>query len=559
MWKFGRGTICLFGCLVLIHAAYSAQSDMQASVDDVQWFRDAKFGMFIHWGPGSLTGSELSWSRGGARPDRPDVPEGPISITEYDSLYKRFNPTKFDADEWVRIAKSAGCRYLVFTTKHHDGFSMFDSKLTDYKVTNSPFGRDATAELARACHDANFKLGLYFSGPDWYNPDFMTERHPRFVRYFAGQVRELCANYGKIDVLWFDMGGPPASYAAESVISTARRMQPEILINNRLGLPCDFDTPEQRVGSFQNQRPWESCITIGDQWTWRANENVKSLKQCIQTLVSCVVSDGNLLFNVGPAPTGEIEPPQVERMAEIGKWLKKYGESIYGTRGGPFIMGASGGSTYKGNRIYLHVLDWNADAIDLPIRADMVRSCSLLTGGKVQMTATSAGIRISVTKDNRDSIDTIVKLELKGAASTIPPVKVVNTASLATEMPATASSVYMGDTTNWGPSRAFDDDFMSRWATDAGVTSAQLVVDMGKSVTFDTILFDEPAAYQRITNFELQCRDDGDWRTFYRGTTIGTEMLITVEPTTARHVRLNVLEASNGPTINEFRIKRIKK
>ncbi|MHB1459080.1 MAG: alpha-L-fucosidase, partial [Armatimonadota bacterium] len=422
-------------CICQVGASSAAASELQASPNEVQWFRDAKFGMFIHGGPVTLKGTEISWSRGGIRPGMEGLPEGSIPVAEYDSLYKRFNPTKFNAVEWVRIAKEAGCKYLVFTTKHHDGFSMFDSKLTDYKITNSPFKRDVTAELAQACHQAGIKLGLYFTAPDWYNPDFLTERHPRFVRYFASQIRELCSNYGKVSIFWFDMGGPPNLYDGEAIVPMIRRMQPGILINNRLGLSCDYDTPEQRVGSFQNQRPWESCITIADQWSWGPNENVKSLKQCIRTLVSCVVGDGNLLFNVGPRPTGEIEPAQVQRMAEIGKWLKKYGESIYNTRGGPFIMSNAGGSTFKGNRIYLHILDWNDDAIHLPIQSDMVRSCSLLTGGKPLLTATSEGIRISVSKEDRNSIDTIFKLELKSQASRIKPVKVGKAASLATEMP----------------------------------------------------------------------------------------------------------------------------
>lgn len=544
-----------FLCLFLVSASCSTPSELQASPAELQWFRDAKFGMFIHWGPVTLKGTEISWSRGGKRPGMEEIPEGPIPVAEYDSLYKRFNPTKFDAAEWVQIAKKAGCQYLVFTTKHHDGFSMFDSKLTDYKITNSPFKRDVTAELAQACHEANLKLGFYFTAPDWHNPDFLRPSHPKFVRYFAGQIRELCSNYGKVSIFWFDMGGPPNLYDGEAVIPMIRRMQPGILINNRLGLPCDYDTPEQRVGGFQNQRPWESCITIGDQWSWRPNENVKSLKQCIQTLVGCVVGDGNLLFNVGPGPTGEIEPAQVKRMMEIGQWLKKYGESIYKTRGGPFIMSDAGGSTFKGNCIYLHILNWNDDSINLPIKADVVRSCSLLTGGKPIMTATPEGIRISVLGENRDSIDTIVKLDLKYAANLIKPVKVGKAASLATEMPATASNVYTNDYANYGPSKAFDDDFATRWATDAGVKSAYLDVDMGKLVTFDTILIDE-AGYDRVRRFELQYRDTGDWQTFYQGTSIGADKSIRVKPVTARYVRLNILEAIEGPTISEFRINK---
>jgi len=239
-------------------------------------------------------------------------------------------------------------KYLVFTTKHHDGFCMFDTKLTDYKITNSPFGRDVVKELADACHEANFRLGFYYSPPDWHHPDYRTANHPRYIEYLHGQLRELCSNYGRLDILWFDgLGGKATDWDAERLFKMIRTLQPHIIINNRCGLPGDFDTPEQRIGRFQTNRPWESCITIGRQWAWKPNDRLKSLKQCIDILVRCVGGDGNLLLNVGPMPTGEIEPRQVARLKEIGAWLARYGESIYGTRGGPFPPAAPPTRTTK--------------------------------------------------------------------------------------------------------------------------------------------------------------------------------------------------------------------
>ena len=387
---------------------------LQASPQDIEWFRDARFGLFIHWGPVSQKGTEISWSRLGAGIEPPRK-RRVIPWEEYDSLYKTFNPTQFDAKKWVRIAKSAGMKYLVFTTKHHDGFCMFDTKMTDYKITNSPFKRDIVAETAKACHAEGMKLGFYYSQPDWHHPDYMTENHARYLEYMRAQLRELMTNYGKVDILWFDgLGGTAEKWDAENLFKMIRELQPGILINNRAGLPADFDTPEQKIGSFQADRPWESCITIGTQWAYKPNEVVKSTKTCIQTLVRCAGGDGNLLLNVGPSPKGEIEPVQVERLTEIGKWLKRYGKSIYGTRGGPFLPSDWGVSTQEGNTIYLHVLEWTSDTLKLPAIARKVVKCSALTGGKPEMIQSRDGIQVTIPKDNRDSTDTIIVLQLDG-------------------------------------------------------------------------------------------------------------------------------------------------
>ncbi|HNR35944.1 MAG TPA: alpha-L-fucosidase, partial [Candidatus Hydrogenedentes bacterium] len=274
--------------------------------DRMQWWREARFGLFIHWGPVSLKGTEIGWSRGGERRGTGGAP-GQIPVEVYDNLYKEFNPVEFNAREWVEIAKQAGMKYLVFTTRHHDGFSMFDTALSDYKITNSPFKRDVVAELAQACHEAGLRLGFYYSPPDWHHPDYRTENHARFLEYLHGQVRELCTNYGRLDIFWFDgLGGTVKDWDSEKLVAMIRRLQPDIIVNNRAGLPEDHDTPEQTVGTFQRSRPWETCMTIGDQWAWKPNDRVKSLKQCLDVLVRCAGGDGNLLFNVGPMPDGRI-------------------------------------------------------------------------------------------------------------------------------------------------------------------------------------------------------------------------------------------------------------
>jgi len=552
-WSFGI-YICLVMCLLMacnINAGSVNDSKdyMRAGEQDMQTWREMKFGLFIHWGPVSLKGTEIGWSRGGER--RGQGGKGEIPFEEYDNLYKKFDPVKFNADEWVQVAKDAGMKYLVFTSKHHDGFSMFDSKLTNYKITNSPFKRDVVKELADACHKAGLKLGYYYSPVDWYHPDYRTENHSRYIEFLHGQIRELCTNYGRLDIMWFDgLGGSAKDWDSENLLKMIRKLQPHIVINNRAGLPADHDTPEQRIGKFQSDRAWESCITIGGQWAWKPNDQMKSFKQCIQTLVSVVGGDGNLLFNVGPMPDGRIEPRQVDRLKEMGRWLKKYGQSIYGTRGGPFKAGSWGASTYKGNIIYLHIFNWDNDTITLPPIPKKIMTSSVLTGGTAKVKQSKEAIGIFVPKAHQQEIDTIIKLQLDGPAGEIAPVSILSS-SLAYGKKASASNIFQ-NSAGYGPDKAVDDDPATRWATDSGTKQAWLEVDLGKSMTFNRAMVSEE--FDRVQQFELQYKDGEQWRTFTEGTTIGKKLKLKFSPVTARYVRLNILDASEGPTIWEFQL-----
>ncbi|MCX6227133.1 MAG: alpha-L-fucosidase, partial [Bacteroidia bacterium] len=288
------------------------------------WFRDARFGMFIHWGPVSLTGGELSWCRGAKRPFDIGGGGSPIETgwdrllvpaERYDNLYKEFNPVKFDADQWVKIAKEAGMKYMVFTAKHHDGFSNFHTKVSDYNIMNTPFKRDIVKELSGACRRGGLKFGVYYSQRDWHHPDYLRGDNSKYNQFMTEQIRELLTNYGKIDILWFDSFGQSdlqRDWHIDELLTMARKLQPGILVNNRLAILgsynkgpekywADFDTPEQRVGKYQTDRPWESCITlVGDQWSWKPNGQMFTLKECIDKLVMSGCGDGNLLLNVGP-------------------------------------------------------------------------------------------------------------------------------------------------------------------------------------------------------------------------------------------------------------------
>jgi len=543
-------TICLSTTLPT-RAVNSSSDYLNANPENIQAWREMRFGLFIHWGPVSLKGTEIGWSRGGERRGRNDRSTGSIPVEVYDNLYKQFNPVKFNADEWIHIAKDAGMKYLVFTSKHHDGFSMFDSQVTDYKITNSPFKRDVVKELADACHKAGLKLGYYYSPVDWYHPDYRTENHVRYITFMHDQLREICSNYGKIDIIWFDgLGGTAEDWDSPNLFKMIRRLQPHVIINNRAGLPGDHDTPEQRIGKFQTDRPWETCMTICRQWAWKPDDNMKSLKQCIDTLVRVVGGDGNFLFNVGPMPDGRIEPRQVERLKEMGDWLEKYGKTIYGTRGGPFRPGAWGASTHKGNTIYVHVLDWSGERLVLPPIPKKIIDNTVLTGGEATIKQTNEAIEISVPKAYRQELDTIIELKLDGPAHEIPPMSLPSK-SLAFQKKVRASNVYLNNPLH-GPDVVVDDDPTTRWATDYSVKQAWLEVDIGKPVTFDQIYMSEE--YGRIRKFELQYKDGAEWKTFARGTRIRDNYSTQFEPVTARYVRLNILDAIEGPTIYEFHV-----
>jgi alpha-L-fucosidase len=449
------------------------------------------------------------------------------------------------------VAKAAGMKYLVFTSRHHDGFSMFDTQASDYKITHpdSPYRRDVVKQLADACHEAGLRFGLYYSQPDWHHPDaFTADRHTNYLAYLKKQVTELCSNYGQLDIIWFDgLGKSAKDYDGQGLVKIIRGLQPKIIINNRTGLPEDHDTPEQRVGKYQDSRPWETCMTICRQWAWKPNDDMKSLKECLQTLVLCAGGDGNLLFNVGPMPDGRIEPRQVERLKEMGTWLTKHGESIYGTRGGPWKPTKAVASTRKGNTVFLHVFRWDGDAVVLPDLGRKVTQATLLTGGQAQARQADGKLTVTVPAAQHDAVDTVVRLELDGSAMDLP------TLALGSEVKATASNVFQGQGEEYGPQQAFDNDSESRWATDSGTKQAWIAADLGKTLTIQRVRIEEAAPYAgRVKQFEFQCRDGAEWKTLFTGTTLGRRFQQQFPPVTAREFRLNILDATDGPTLSEI-------
>ena len=376
------------GSFLLATSSTQAQTAMPSGAESkpahdarMSWWREARFGMFIHYGPVTLTGREISWSRANSNTNCPN--KGPTPVEVYDNLYKEFNPTNFNAADWAGVAKTAGMKYVVLTAKHGDGFLLWDSKVDGYNIAASPFKRDLCAELAQAVRKEGLHMGWYFSPMDWRDPDCRSINNDRFVAHIQDEMRELLTNYGKIDVFWFDSDGRPVDWHPATTYPLVRGLQPQIIIDNRLEMATeaewknqgtlreneDFYTPEQKVGAYDDQRPWETCMTICEQWAWKPNDKLKSPAEVVGILCRTVGGDGNLLLNVGPMPDGRIEPRQVEVLKRVGAWVDVNGESIYGTRGGPWKPTQQIASTRKGDAVYVHVLKAPRDTIQL-LKAD---------------------------------------------------------------------------------------------------------------------------------------------------------------------------------------------
>ena len=533
----------------------------------LQWWAEGRFGMFIHWGPVSLKGTEISWSRANTNPKCPN--RGPIPAEVYDHLYQQFNPTNFSGATWAGVAKAAGMKYMVLTAKHCDGFLLWHSQASDYNMSATPFRRDICAELATGARAAGLKIGWYFSPMDWRDPDFRTDRNAAFLGRMQTEVRELLSNYGPIDVMWFDYDGGTVPYDQARTYELVKTLQPRIVVDNRLDLGpgmantrmlstnADYYTPEQTVGAYDDQRPWESCMTLSsrNQWAWGGEaDGVKPLAACLNMLIRCAGGDGNVLLNVGPTPTGEIAPAQAQRLREIGAWLEKYGESIYGTRGGPFKPGEYGASTRKGRTVYLHLCDWAEGRVKLPPLPAKVLGSRLLGGGKVEVRQTDLGLEVSVPENDRQPVDTIVALELDGQATRIAACAVPGPVSLTTHAKATASNVYHNDA-EFGPEKAVDGESETRWATDSGVKSAWLEVDLGKPMRISRAGFSQAfPELKRIRKFAVEYWQEGQWKSCCQGENPGAKFSAKFNPVTAQRVRLNILEATDGPTIWEFQL-----
>ena len=400
------------------------------------WFQDAKFGLFIHWGVYSVLG-DGEWV----------METRPIHRTDYAKLPAFFDPAKFDPAAWVALAKAAGMKYITITSKHHDGFAMFNSKLTDWNVVaRTPYGKDVIGMLAAECHKQGIKLFLYHSQLDWHSEDYFPRGRTghrtgrpdsgnwdAYLNFMDGQLRELLTNYGEIGGIWFDgmWDKPDADWHLSRTYGLIHQLQPQALVgsnHHKNPFPSeDFqmfekDLPGGHTTGFNEEQglsalPLETCETINNSWGFGiTDDHYKSTADLVRYLVRAAGRNANFLLNVGPMPNGEIQPEFVQRLTEVGKWTKQYGESIYGTRGGPVPAGPWGVTTQRGSTVYVHVLDWNEPVLALAGIPRAVHSAKLFRDGStVEFSTVKGGLVLKLPEAPQEEVDRVIALELEPA------------------------------------------------------------------------------------------------------------------------------------------------
>ncbi len=587
-----------------------------ACAEDYEWWREAKFGIFIHWNMSSLL--ELgggSWYRANNNNylgSNKTMKEGmPSSIADgsyikykgkkgipqeiYDNLYKVFNPVSFNARAWVKTFKEAGAKYIVLTTKHHDGFCMFDTKHTDYNIMNTPFARDVAKELSDACAEAGIKVIWYYSVADWYDPISNAENPMPYQEYLINHIHELFGNYKNIQGIWWDGGHVPVDpYAVRKVIN---QYNPHAITNGRLkGMPkITFGTPEQKLGTFSMDRPWETCAIVqGEHWFWNGGKDIKSINTSLRLLIDSAGGDGNLLLDFGASPEGLICDPVKNTFLGMGKWLNKYGESIYGTRGGPYTPGHWGVSTRKGNVIYLHITQNWSGVLEIPPLPVEILHAKTLSGGEVSIKQTSTSLRIELDEKYHQSPDTIIALEIAESALNLKTIESPLQESMSKDAKVTASTSFTSGISgrpesiviskhetgeiqgHFGeepraktgkhtvPAEILKDrpwlklhrgHIWRFWSAKKSDTQPWIEMTLNEPKTFQRITLLEK--FSRIKGFKIQIPDETGWETLFEGGELGNQSFRLASPVKASRIRLLITQYESddpkqGPAIHTF-------
>lgn len=530
----------------------------QSKPDKMDWWKEAKFGLFIHWGVYSVPAGVYNGK------DIEGIGEwimnhGKIPKATYQAYAKQFNPVKYNPEAWVKMAKDAGMKYLVITSKHHDGFTLFETKASKWNIVEAtPYGKDLLKPLADACHKQGIRLGFYYSqAQDWNNTggaasggywdkaqDGSMDEY--IDKVAVPQVREILSNYGQVDILWWDTPTDMTKERADKFLPILAE-HPNLITNNRLGggYQGDTETPEQFVPAtgFPG-RNWETCMTMNDTWGYKSKDNNwKSPQVIIQTLIDIVSKGGNYLLNVGPTSEGLVPQQSIERLAEVGKWMKINGEAIYGTTASPFSYLQWGRCTQKGNKLFLHIFEWPKNGkLSIPLQNTIAKAYLLSEPQNLlKFEKSSTKNTITLTGNAPDKIASVVVVELNSAPEVLPFPTSGKVAKASSEKEGTAAkNIFDGDPKNkWQPS----DNDKERWAE----------ADLGKEIAIGAFSVVEPwyPWNNKGQKIEIQYKSGNKWNVATAVTTNGSGHTASFNPVTARYFRLKIVEAKE-PTINEW-------
>ena len=544
--------------LLILTIAIAVNLMAQSKPDKMDWWKEAKFGLFIHWGvysvpAGVYEGKDIEgigeWI----------MSNGKIPKATYQAYAKQFNPVKYNPQAWVKMAKDAGMKYLVITSKHHDGFTLFGTKASKWNIVDAtPYGKDLLKPLADECHKQGIRLGFYYSqAQDWNNTGGAAcaghwdkaqdgSMDDYLDKVAVPQVKEILSNYGQVDILWWDTPCDMNKARAEKFLPILAKY-PNLITNNRLGGGYDGDTetPEQFVPAtgFPG-RNWETCMTMNDTWGFKSKDNNwKSATEIIQTLIDIVSKGGNYLLNVGPTSEGLVPQPSIDRLADVGKWMKINGEAIYGTTASPFSFLPWGRCTQKGNKLYLHIFEWpKSGKISIPL-LNKIEKAYLLSNPNTLLTVEKSKSKntISLTGSATDKIATVVVVELSSAPQVLP----LPTAG----KPAKASSVKEGTAVK----NLFDGNPGTKWQPTTDDKEKWAEVDLGATTAIGAFSIVEPwnPWDNKGQKIELQYKSGDKWAVAKSFTTKGNGYSSSFSTVAARYFRLKIIEAKE-PTISEL-------
>jgi alpha-L-fucosidase len=508
------------------------------------WWHEAKFGMFIHWGIYCIPADGEWHMRKLQQP-----------FAEYSKFAAEFNPVKFNADEWMGLAHDAGMKYVVITTKHHDGFAMFKSGASAYNVVDAtPFKRDVVKELSEACPKHDIRFGTYYSFladwghkgggagcPHWDTAFQDGDLHDYIKTVAMPQLKELLTNYGKLGEFWFDSDGAHGINPEESAqVVEILKTQPQLIVDPRLaGVKGDFDTAEQHMPLRRPKRDWELCGTVNGAWGY-TNARAKPIEKLLPYMITAWGMGGNVLMNVGPTRDGIIPEDSAERLREVGNWMKINGESIYGSTGGPFTWLPWGTATRKGDFLYLQVFHWPGDGVlKVPLSNKATKAWMLADPDKKALSLESKDDRIlvHVPAKGTDPVVSVVVLKIEGEP-------VCSYTSLALNKPVTASS-------SQESARALnDDDGGSRWRNTN--TTGSVEIDLGKPQTFTTLRI---APCEDMKSYTLEAKVGDAWQPVLQGKSLRRdENIETFPPVTAQVVRFSFKDEPKPPQICDFEL-----